>query len=808
MLRARPARDRQVEPAAPRRADVACFGHVGRQRRSAAHRGAAQRCAGRLAASHCRARRRGAQARSRRRRVVGRARCRPRENRLVEFFWEIVLTNTAAPIVVLVDDVDAALALPFAADLLDAVGGCYARRSRETDFARLGFALAGCTSQRELERASAAFARSRSRAHRARRLHRRAVVSARRCFRRRPRARSGLDGPHLRLDRRPSLSDATRGARRRAQRRPVRGCGARRARAAARARSGEQGPAARSRARLVRRAVASRRGARRSCCKSSLPAARSRNRRMPRSRSGCGFRAPCASTSNASCGSATASSKSSSRPVGSSRRAARWRWLAAAAVLLAAVAAGGYWYTQRLPVADIETLTSSAAAPDAVEDAYRRLRGLPGFAQRADELWLAALGRQSRAATTLAARAARTRGCASCRARRSRGPLAQRVLVAPRARAGPRRAARRGDFARAARRGSAGRGSCRRRLSRRARRRRLLEARAVAAPRRLARVLAHAVRASDARLHRRGAASAAHAVRRRRRSGALGAAPLGSRRSSTAALTRELAVEGEGTAGELELSLAVQHAAAGELLVTLTAPSGAEAALDRPAQRRRARRDVLVPSRARLAARAARRRRRARRLALDHRRPRGRQHRRVRRLGPPLRRQRSAATIRRSSSRFRIPQRVEAVNVQAVADRAVVWPVSPGAIGTVALWNLGTGQLEHDFTLPAAPRKSRSMPRARACSRRPIARCCCGMPATALSSRASRRRRSSFCRRCFPPTAATSRSPSASTARIRCTACCAAPTRRWYRRSRARPTRKVGSSARAGATSRCKARTR
>ena len=37
------------------------------------------------------------------------------ENRLVEFFWEVVLTNTTAPIVVLFDDVDAALELPFAA---------------------------------------------------------------------------------------------------------------------------------------------------------------------------------------------------------------------------------------------------------------------------------------------------------------------------------------------------------------------------------------------------------------------------------------------------------------------------------------------------------------------------------------------------------------------------------------------------------------------------------------------------------------------------------------------------------------------
>ena len=67
------------------------------------------------------------------------------------------------------------------------------------------------------------------------------------------------------------------------------------------------------------------------------------------------------------------------------------------------------------------------------------------------------------------------------------------------------------------------------------------------------------------------------------------------------------------------------------------------------------------------------------------------------------------------------PQRVETVNVQAVGDRAVAWPTSAGAIGTVALWNLTTGQLEHDFTLPAAPRASLARcRRARACSPRPI----------------------------------------------------------------------------------------
>ena len=66
--------------------------------------------------------------------------------------------------------------------------------------------------------------------------------------------------------------------------------------------------------------------------------------------------------------------------------------------------------------------------------------------------------------------------------------------------------------------------------------------------------------------------------------------------------------------------------------------------------------------------------------------------------------------------------------------------------------------------------------------------------------RARRARRharpSSCCRRCFPPTAAMSRSPSASTARVRCTACCAAPTGRSSARSKVADVRRLGARAR------------
>jgi WD40 repeat protein len=50
------------------------------------------------------------------------------------------------------------------------------------------------------------------------------------------------------------------------------------------------------------------------------------------------------------------------------------------------------------------------------------------------------------------------------------------------------------------------------------------------------------------------------------------------------------------------------------------------------------------------------------------------------------------------------PTRAEDVTVRTVGDRALVVATTPGAIGAVALWDLATGRLEHDFTLPEPPR--------------------------------------------------------------------------------------------------------
>src|SRR5690606_37089323 len=52
------------------------------------------------------------------------------------------------------------------------------------------------------------------------------------------------------------------------------------------------------------------------------------------------------------------------------RTAFGWKLAAAAAVLAAIGAAGTYWYLERLPVADVETLTDPTSAQTAIDDSY------------------------------------------------------------------------------------------------------------------------------------------------------------------------------------------------------------------------------------------------------------------------------------------------------------------------------------------------------------------------------------------------------------------------------------------------------
>ncbi|HUQ52875.1 MAG TPA: AAA-like domain-containing protein, partial [Gammaproteobacteria bacterium] len=331
------------------------------------------------------------------------------ENRLVSFFWEVVLTNTTAPVVVLVDDVDVVLERSLGADFLEAIGECYERRERERDFARLSFALAGCASQRALAGASGdtPFAKAE--------VIEPADFTAEQSYRlavafggQQELAQALMDricvwtGGQPYLTQRVARSVARKGGRLEDVERVVReqllapGAADRDPLLSqVRVWLGEPSRPARRATRLLQKLSAG--------GKVAQPAEPAVWERL--------WLAGVASVDDAN------QLRVRNRVI-KELVAARWlnpassgwRWAAAAAVLLAALAAGGYWYTQRLPVGDIDTLTSATAEPSAVEDAYRRLRNLPGFAERADELWLEALGRQSRAATTLSsAMAADTR---------------------------------------------------------------------------------------------------------------------------------------------------------------------------------------------------------------------------------------------------------------------------------------------------------------------------------------------------------------------------------------------------------------
>ncbi len=630
------------------------------------------------------------------------ARGSEREDRLVEFFWEVVLTNTTAPVVIMLDDVDGGLTLTFATELLDAIGGCYARRSREPDFGRLGFALAGCASRRELEQASAALGLAEAELiepqdFTAQQSYRLAVAFGGD----QELAQALMDricawtGGHPYLTQRVARSVARKGGRFEDVERVVR----------------EQllTPEAANRDPLLAQVHAW-------LAAPSRPARRAA-KAVQKLAAGGKVAVPAdAAVADRLWLSGTVRADKEQRLSIRNRIvkelvAAGWLtsksgaaiWLAAAAVLLVAVAAGGYWYTQRLPVADIETLTSSAAAPDDVEESYRRLRSLPGFEQRADELWLAALDRQSRAATTLAAAAAadtrlrelpgqdaaadrllsefwlrRARERAHAEQRDAAILLAQRAALLPAA--DPAALAYLSELA----------GDVYSRLER-----------SLRLPRTPADWPMTAARAAVVSIDTQqqvfrtplGSTAATPAP-----DGAIALTAL-----EHAALTRELAVDGDGTAGELELSLAVQHPATGELLETQTAPSGAVAAVTVPRSDGSAVETFLFQA-ARgspLAQLADEGLRGAWRLTVVD-----REAGNAGAFGGWS--LRLAETVVRDDPTELVPipdpVRSGAVVVRAARERAVAWPVSAGVVGTLALWNLATGQLERDLALPAAPR--------------------------------------------------------------------------------------------------------
>jgi WD40 repeat protein/subtilisin-like proprotein convertase family protein len=623
------------------------------------------------------------------------------DDRLVAFFWQIVLTNTTAPVVVLFDDVDAALPQPFGAHLLEAIRACHARRRRETDFARLGFAVAGNVAPRELEQASAQFGVAEAE------IIEPADFSAEQSYRlavafggEQELAQALMDrihawtGGHPYLTQRVARGAARKGGRFEDVERVVReqllthDAAARDpVLAHARAWLGDPSRPARRASKLLQKLAAG-------------------GKAVQPSEAAVAERLWLSGTVHVDAeNQVQARNRIVKELVGAGwlkQKSSAPKWLAAAAVLLVAVAAAGYWYTQRLPVADIETLMSPSASLRSLDDAYGRLRGLPGFEQRADELWLAALGGRSRAAATLAeAQAVDTR----LRELPGQAEAADRLL-------GEFWLRRAVERAHAEQRDAAI----------------LLAQRAAGADPAAAGYLAELVGDDYSRLERSLRLpstpdywrmsfaddallfiDAQHQASRVSITAAPGtsagvAVPLALTALAHTPLTRELAVDGDGTAGELELSLDLQHPAVGELLVTLTAPSGAVATVSVP------RSDGAAVEMFRLQGEPGS----SLALLADE----GVQG--VWRLTIVDREAGNTGVFAGWGLRFGAiaardvppelvpipdPTRSGDVAVRAAGERAVAWPVSPGVVGTLAVWNLAADKLEHDFTLPAAPRQ-------------------------------------------------------------------------------------------------------
>ncbi len=72
------------------------------------------------------------------------------EQRLSEFFREIVLANSTAPVCIFIDEVERTVGAPFAEALFASIKGCYTARIAEPDYGRLNFVMLGAASPREL----------------------------------------------------------------------------------------------------------------------------------------------------------------------------------------------------------------------------------------------------------------------------------------------------------------------------------------------------------------------------------------------------------------------------------------------------------------------------------------------------------------------------------------------------------------------------------------------------------------------------------------------------------------------------------
>jgi WD40 repeat protein len=622
-----------------------------------------------------------------------------RETRLADFFWEVVLTNTTAPVTVMFDDIERALELPFGGELLAAIDECYARRAREHDYTRLAFALAGVAAREQLERRDPRHAPAVSIEP--------ADFTPDECYAlaigfggEQTQTQALMDRIYVWTSGHPYLTQkvargvARKGGKLEDVERVVRG-------ELLVPAALEEDPFVRMRARLTARNVAARRALkvlRRVArgAKVASPADRTvrnvlllsgvvsvadgalcyRNRIL---REALGLRWV-----------------KSVAPLG-------WRTVASAAAIVALAAAAGFAYWNYLPQYYERTLTSPAASAAAVDAAYRGLHRLPGFAARADELLAGALRRRSEDAQNVNALVTTD---TALRALPGQGQVADRLLAdfwlrkATAAADAEQRDAALLFALRAAL--AAGNGAD--------------EARAWVGElvgddyRELERTFELAP--APERWGVDWQAGLLLAVEPDRsilraplapRANAVVDAPLRLSVLAPASLERTLRVEGEGSAGELELSVALAHAASAELTLMLTAPSGASATVALPPNAGQGESYVLdarpgTP----LAALADEERHGAWRLTLIDRRA-GNVGSLV---GWGLRfGEQSSRDDPEEAVAIPDPERTTAVEFDVSDDGrfALARPAAPGVIGTLAVWNLGAGKPQADLDLPKAP---------------------------------------------------------------------------------------------------------
>ena len=621
------------------------------------------------------------------------------ETRLADFFWDVVLTNTTAAVTIMFDEVERALALPFGRELLTAIDTCYERRAREPDYVRLSFALAGVVAREDLEAAAPRRASPVS-IDAADFTPEESYTLALGFGGARTQTQALMDRIYVWTSGHPLLTQkVARGVSRKGGKledveHVVRG-------ELLTASALEEEPFIRIRARLT-----ARNGAARRALKVLRRVARGARVAPPADRAVRDvllLSGVVAVADGALCyrnrilrEAFGARWVKSVAPLG-------WRTAVSAAALIAIAAGAGFAYLNYLPGYYERTLTNPGADSASVDAAYRGLHRLPGFAARADELLAEALRRRSADAQNVAALVTTD---TALRALPGQGQVADRLLADfwLRKTATAASSELRDDallFAlRAALAGGGGAD----------------EARAWVGD-----LLGEDYQALE-RTFELGAEPASFGVDWQ--AGLLIAAqpdrsilraPLTADASAPAdappelsalaptPLERTLRVEGQGSAGQLELSVALAHPASAELTLVLTAPSGASVTFALPPSAAQGDNYVLsarpgTP----LAALADEERHGAWRLTLIDRRA-GNAGSLV---GWGLRfDEQSSRDDPDEPVAIQDPERATAVTIDLSDDDrfALVRPAARGPVGTLAVWNLGAGKLQADLDLPRVP---------------------------------------------------------------------------------------------------------